>query len=150
MLTLSRLIRLSRLIQPPEEQNAPVLSVSNESATFGGWPLRMPATILLLSIEPTLLIVTFGWSFLNPANAWFQMPSSRPVKPLQTVSLTGFLVSNLAAAAVLLVLLLPPPLPPQPATNAKTIASPSTNPIRRIPAPLSGDDLVKNPSESRR
>src|SRR4051794_4123798 len=137
MLTLSRLIRLSRLIQPPEEQNAPVLSVSNERATFGGWPLRMPATILLLSIEPTLLIVTFGWSFLNPARARFQMPSSRPVKPLHTVSVTGFLVSNLTAAAVLLVLLPPPLPPPHPAINAPTTTSPITNPIRRIPAPLS-------------
>src|SRR3954452_16176402 len=121
MSTWSRLIKPSRLIQPPEEQNAPVLSVSNDSATFGGLPLRMPATILLLSIEPRLLIVTLGWSFLNPASAWFQMPSSRPVKPLQTVSVTGFLGSNLADAVLLPppLLLLPPPPPPPPAISAE-------------------------------
>src|SRR5436189_4587308 len=128
MSTWSRLIRPSRLIQPPEEQNAPVLSVSNDSATSGGLPLRMPATILLLSIEPTLLIFTFGWSLWKPASAWFQMPSSRSVKPLQTVSVTGFLASNAADALVL------PPLlpPPQPAATAAIRPTTSTHAIRRI------------------
>src|SRR3954471_14583540 len=134
MSTWSRLIRPSRLIQPPEEQNAPVLSVSNDSATFGGLPLRMPATILLLSIEPRLLMVTFGWGLVNPSSAWFQMPSSRSVKPLQTVSVTGFLGSNLADAVLLL--LLSPLLLPHPAIRAEAATTASTNKIRRIPAPL--------------
>src|SRR3954471_17398455 len=144
MSTWSRLIRPSRLIQPPEEQNAPVLSVSNESATSGGLPLRMPATILLLSIEPTLLTLIFGWSLWKPCSAWFQIPSSRSVKPLQTVSVVALLSSNFAAA---LLLPPPPPPPPQPAATAATTPTTTTNTIRCIPITSLRVLLVKKPSE---
>src|ERR1700750_2529448 len=94
MSTWSRLMYGVRSIQPPEEQKAPVLSVSNESATSGGLPPRMAATILLLSTAPTLLIFTAGCSLWKPFSTEFQTPSSRSLKPLHTVSVTGLLRSG--------------------------------------------------------
>src|SRR3954453_11273937 len=111
MSTLSRLMYGLRSIQPPDEQNAPVLSVSNESATSGGLPPRMAATILLLSTAPTLLIFTAGWSLWKPFSTEFQTPSSRSLKPLHTVNVMGFERSALA------VVVPPPPLLPPQATT---------------------------------
>src|SRR5438045_4350191 len=113
MSTLSRLMYGLRSIQPPDEQKAPVLSVSNESATSGGLPPRMAATILLLSTAPTLLIFTAGCSWWKPFRTLFQIFSSRSVKPLHTVSVTGFVRS---AVAVVFEPPPPPLLPPQAAT----------------------------------
>src|SRR5215813_1472532 len=123
-----------RSIQPPDEQNAPVLSVSNESATSGGLPPRIAATILLLSTAPTLLIFTAGWSLWKPASTEFQTPSSRSLKPLHTVSVTGCVRS---AAAVVFD---PPPPPPPPQAEtpiAATRAIARTAALRRMPTHLS-------------
>src|SRR3954452_14553117 len=47
--------------------------------------------ILSSSMPPTLLMVTFGCAVWNRWRALVKMPSSRPVKPLHTVRLTGAL-----------------------------------------------------------
>ena len=133
MSTLSRLMYGLRSIQPPDEQKAPVLSVSNESATSGGLPPRMAATILLLSTAPTLFIFTAGWSLWKPFSTEFQTPSSRSLKPLHTVSVTGLLRS-----AVAVVFEPPPPPPPQAATpTAAARTAATTAALRRMPNRLS-------------
>src|SRR3954452_23950210 len=57
--------------------------------------------ILSSSTPPTLLMVTFGCAAWNRCRAFVKMPSSRPVKPLHTVNVTGELES-LAFDALLL------------------------------------------------
>src|SRR3954453_18283214 len=54
-------------------------------------PPLIDLMILSSSTPPTLLIVTFGCAAWNRWSALVKMPSSRPVKPLHTVSVTGAL-----------------------------------------------------------
>src|SRR3954454_5007758 len=58
--------------------------------------------ILSSSMPPTLLIVTFGCAVWNRWSALVKMPSSRPVKPLHTVKVTGALELSAFFDALLL------------------------------------------------
>src|SRR3954454_25373608 len=58
--------------------------------------------ILSSSMPPTLLIVTFGCAVWNRWSALVKMPSSRPVKPLHTVRVTGALELSAFFDALLL------------------------------------------------
>src|SRR6476619_4449389 len=99
-----------RSCQAPELQNAPRLSVSNIEATSGGFPAWIAAVSLSAVIAPTLLTVIHGYFLWNFARPSFMTLSSRAVKGLQNVSVTGVL----SVAAVSLAESLEPP-PPQPA-----------------------------------
>src|SRR4051794_5992466 len=88
---LSRLMREVRSIHAPVPQWLPRLSVLNDSATSGALPPRIDLMILSSSMPPTLLIVTFGCAVWNRWSALVKIPSSRPVKPLHTVRVTGAL-----------------------------------------------------------
>ena len=101
-------------------QNAPRLSVSNIDATSGGLPAWIAAVSLSAVIAPTLLTVIHGyfwWNFLRPA---FMTSSSRALKGLQKVSVTGVL--SFAAASFGR---LSEPFPPQAARarDARTTSS---------------------------
>src|SRR5690349_18801163 len=96
MSKLSASMYLFRSCQAPELQKAPRLSVSNIEATSGGLPAWIAAVSLSAVIAPTLLTVIHGyflWNFARPA---FMTLSSRLVKGLQKVRVTGVL----SAAAV--------------------------------------------------
>src|SRR5690349_20581404 len=107
-----------RSIQPPELQNAPVLSAVKDCATSGEFPPRMAAMILSSLLRPPTFTVRFGCSWWNASTACCTTPSSRFVNPFQSVIVTGFAVSPLDALDVLGVLLPPPPPPPQATTSA--------------------------------
>src|SRR3954447_25019098 len=106
-----------RSIQPPELQNAPVLSAVKDCATSGELPPRMAAMILSSLMPPTTFTVMLGCAWWNASTACWTTPSSRLVKPFQSVIVTGLPASPLDALDVLGVLL-PPPPPPQATTSA--------------------------------
>src|SRR3954453_10463592 len=107
-----------RSIQPPEPQNAPVLSAVKDCATSGELPPRMAAMILSSLMPPTTFTVMLGCAWWNASTACWTTPSSRLVKPFQSVIVTGLPASPLDALDVLGGLLPPPPPPPQPTTSA--------------------------------
>jgi hypothetical protein len=72
-------------------QNAPRLSVSNIDATSGGLPAWIAAVSLSAVIPPTLLTVIHGYFVWNFARPSFMTLSSRALKGLQKVSVTGVL-----------------------------------------------------------
>ena len=121
-----------RSIQPPDEQKAPVLSVLNESVTSGALPPRSAATILSSLTLPTLSTVTFGFCFSKSSMTPLKTSSSRPVKPVHSVIVTG-LPSYLAAA------LSPPPEssspPMQPDAPSATAPARSATTTRLNPIP---------------
>src|SRR3954465_708269 len=86
-------------IQPPEPQNAPVLSAVNDCATSGELPPRMAAMILSSLMPPTTLTVIHGCVRWKAATVCLITPSSRSVKPFHSVIVTG-----------LWLVLAPPPL----------------------------------------
>src|SRR3954464_15464376 len=84
---LSRCREGLRAIQPPEVQNAPVLSAVNDCATSGEWPPRIDAMILSSEMPPTTLTLMFGWVCSNCLTVSLTTPSSRSVNPTQSVML---------------------------------------------------------------
>src|SRR6187551_978895 len=84
-------------IHAPDEQNAPVLSVENECATSGELPPRAAAMILSSSTAPSTSTVILGFCLWKSATTSLMTPSSRSLKPVQSVIVTG-LPSYFAAA----------------------------------------------------
>ncbi len=116
-------------------QNAPRLSVSNIDATSGGLPAWIAAVSLSAVIAPTLLTVIHGyflWNFARPA---FMTLSSRAVKGLQNVSVTGVL----SAAAVSFDDESFEPPPPQPARASAPRTTDSAATTRIIESLLTQD-----------
>src|SRR5690242_4141524 len=69
----------------------------------------MDLTILSSSTPPTFLTVIQGWLAVNICWALPMMPSSRPVKPLHMVIVTGvWSAAAVVGAEVVLPVLLPP------------------------------------------
>src|SRR3954451_19316637 len=85
------------LIQAPDEQNAPVLSVENECATSGELPPRAAAMILSSSTLPSTFTVILGFCLWKSSVTPLITPSSRSEKPVHSVIVTG-LPSYFAAA----------------------------------------------------
>src|SRR3954466_16093114 len=85
------------LIQAPDEQNAPVLSVENECATSGELPPRAAAMILSSSTLPRTFTVILGFFLWKSSVTPLMTSSSRSENPVQSVIVTG-LPSYLAAA----------------------------------------------------
>src|SRR6185437_13394258 len=92
-------------------------SAVNDSATSGALPARIDLMILSSSTPPTFFTVIHGYLVWNVSSVLPRMPSSRPVKPLHMVTVTG-VWSVVAAAGAVAELLLLPPLPPQAARPA--------------------------------
>ena len=116
-------------------QNAPRLSVSNIEATSGGLPAWIAAVSLSAVIAPTLLTVIHGyflWNFARPA---FMTLSSRAVKGLQNVSVTGVL--SVAAVSFDDEFFEPPP--PQPARASAPRTTDSAAMTRIIESLLTQD-----------
>src|SRR5215212_10435526 len=85
-------------IHAPDEQKAPVLSVENECATSGEFPPRAAAMILSSSTAPSTLTVIFGFFLWKSSVTSLITPSSRSLKPVQSVIVTG--LPSYAAAAL--------------------------------------------------
>src|SRR6476659_10436702 len=134
MSKLSASMYLFRSCQAPELQNAPRLSVSNIEATSGGLPAWIAAVSLSAVIAPTLLTVIHGYFLWNFARPSFMTLSSRAVKGLQNVSVTGVL----SVAAVSLAESLEPP-PPQPARASAPRTTDSAAATRIIESLLTQD-----------
>src|SRR3954463_5458271 len=138
------------LIQAPDEQNAPVLSVENECATSGELPPRAAAMILSSSTLPSTFTVILGFCLWKSSVTPLITPSSRSEKPVQSVIVTG-LPSYLAAALSPDESSSPPKQPDAPsATTAATIAMTARlNPIRTaLPGPhQSTQGLVRKLSQ---
>ena len=79
-----------RSIQPPDEQNAPVLSALNDCTTSGALPPRIAAMILSSLMPPTVLTLMSGVRASKSSTACLITPSSRAVKPTQSVMFAGF------------------------------------------------------------
>src|SRR3954452_19266453 len=124
MSILSRAISALRSIQPPEPQNAPMLSPTFETATSGGLPPRMAAVVLSSLMPPTLLTLIDGCVFWKSAITPLKIFCSRCVNGCQIVIVTGLLGSNFAGAAPPVEL--PPPLSPPPQAPSVTAAQVST------------------------
>src|SRR3954451_14731056 len=138
MSILSRAISALRSIQPPEPQNAPMLSLTFETATSGGFPPRMAATVLSSLIPPTLLTLIAGCVFWKSAITPLKIFCSRWVNGCQIVTVVGLLGSTLAGA--LLAVLLPPlsSLPPQaPSAAAAHVSTARLAVRRRMLSPIS-------------
>jgi hypothetical protein len=69
------------LIQAPDEQNAPVLSVENECATSGELPPRAAAMILSSSTLPSTFTVILGFCLWKSATTPLITFSSRSENP---------------------------------------------------------------------
>src|SRR3954451_14589686 len=104
-----------RSIQPPDEQNAPVLSALNDCTASGALPPRIAAMILSSLTAPTVLTVIHGCVRWNWSTACLTTPSSRCSKPTQNVIDTGLL---LRAAVGPLSLGFSSPPPPQALTTS--------------------------------
>src|SRR6478736_9527573 len=101
-----------RSIQPPELQNAPVLSAVNDCATSGELPPRMAAMILSSLTPPTTLTVIHGCDWWKAATACLTTPSSRLLNPFHSVIVTGVwlaAVAPLLVPGVVVDLVAPPP-----------------------------------------
>src|ERR1700749_2135727 len=82
---LSRCREGLRSIQPPELQNAPVLSAVNDCATSGALPPRVEAMILSSEMPPTTFTLMLGWGCANCLTVFLATPSSRSEKPTHSV-----------------------------------------------------------------
>ena len=116
-------------------QNAPRLSVSNIDATSGGLPAWIAAVSLSAVIAPTLLTVIHGYFLWNFARPSFMTLSSRAVKGLQNVSVTGVL--SVAAVSFDDEFFEPPP--PQPARTSAPRTTDSAATTRIIESLLTQD-----------
>src|SRR4051794_527036 len=121
-----------RSIQPPDEQNAPVLSALKDCTASGALPPRIAAMILSSLTAPTVLTVMFGCALWNAATASLTTPSSRCSNPTQNVMVTG---------SWLLVALDPPPLdalssPPPPHAPSASVTSTIDAVAARLMRPL--------------
>src|SRR5215470_11289241 len=94
-----------RLIHAPIEQYLALSSGPFSSATSGAVPLLIARRMSVGCLPPTLLMVIHGAVFVTPFSTLLNCLSSRPVKKLQTVSVTG--LCELFAGGEL-----PPPAPP--------------------------------------
>src|SRR3954469_7288769 len=129
------------LIQAPDEQNAPVLSVEKECATSGEFPPRAAAMILSSSTEPSTFTVILGFCLWKSSVTPLMTFSSRSEKPVQSVIVTG-LPSYLAAALFPDESSSPPMQPDAPSATAPT-RSATTARLNRIPTAPPG--LSKRP-----
>src|SRR4051812_36276001 len=133
------------LIQAPDEQNAPVLSVENECATSGELPPRAAAMILSSSTLPSTFTVILGFALWKSATTPLITFSSRPEKPVHSVIVAG-LPSYLAAA------LSPPPEssspPKQPDAPSTTAPARSATTARLNPIPTTLLSLIQRPASS--
>src|SRR4051794_13326642 len=122
------------LIQAPDEQNAPVLSVENECATSGELPPRAAAMILSSSTAPSTSTVILGLCLWKSATTPLMTPSSRSEKPVQSVIVTG-LPSYFAAAFPPDESSSPPMHPdaPSPTAPARTAMTARLKPIPTAP-----------------
>src|SRR6476659_7862134 len=135
MSKLSSSMNWFRSCQAPELQNAPRLSVSNIEATSGGLPAWIAAVSLSAVIAPTLLTVIHGYRLWNFARPAFMTLSSRAVKGLQNVSVTGVL--SVAAVSFDDEFFEPPP--PQPARASAPRTTDSAAMTRIIESLLTQD-----------
>src|SRR5260370_11482303 len=78
-----------RLIHAPVAQYLGLWSGPGSIATSGAVPLLIARRISVGCLPPTLLMVIHGAFFLTPSSTLLNCLSSRPVKKLQTVSVTG-------------------------------------------------------------
>src|SRR5215471_18844331 len=78
-----------RLIHAPVAQYLALSSGPGSIATSGAVPLLIARRIAVGSLPPTLLMVIHGAVFFKPFSTLSNCLSSRPVKKLHTVSVTG-------------------------------------------------------------
>src|SRR3954453_4529677 len=113
-----------RSIQPPEPQNAPVLSAVKDCATSGELPPRMAAMILSSLMPPTTFTVMLGRAWWNASTACWTTPSSGLVSLFRSWIVSGLPAPPPDPLAVWGVLL-PPPPPPQATTSAAEAIKPA-------------------------